>query len=160
MTMKKTLLFLALFACAALTTAAQNQGTDYRTALGFKFYPAGVTVKHFIARRTAIEAIGYSHDGFRLTALAEFYIPIGRVPGLSWYVGPGLHVGFHNDHWKEKHLDQDNNVVFGVDGVLGVDYKVKGLPLNLSLDWQPSYNFSGDNYFESRWGGVGIRYAF
>ena len=48
----------------------------------------------------------------------------------------------------------------GIDGVLGLDYKVKGAPLDVSLDWQPSFNFVGYNYFEGGWGGLGIRYAF
>jgi hypothetical protein len=50
-------------------------------------------------------------------------------------------------------------VAFGIDGVLGLDYKIKGAPLNLSIDWQPSFNFVGYSYF-SNWGGLAIRYTF
>ncbi|RYZ22206.1 MAG: hypothetical protein EOO16_10105 [Chitinophagaceae bacterium] len=159
--MKKTLLLLCLFAGIFLAASAQqNEGTDYRTALGFKFYPAGVTIKHFLGRRTAAEAIGYSHDGFRFTVLIEYYIPIGKAPGLNAYIGPGMHLGFHDENWEDKHPGMKNKTAIGVDGVVGLDYKLKGVPLNLSLDWQPSYNLAGENYFESGWGGVAIRYAF
>jgi hypothetical protein len=47
----------------------------------------------------------------------------------------------------------------GVDGILGLDYKLKNAPLNFSLDWQPSFNFVGSSYFESGWAGLGIRYT-
>ncbi|TCJ12424.1 hypothetical protein EPD60_14195 [Flaviaesturariibacter flavus] len=158
--MKKTLVFLALCACAAMGAHAQNEGTDYRTALGFKYFPAGVTVKRFLGRHTALEALGYSHDGFRFTALVEYYIPIAPAAGLNAYLGPGAHVGFHNELWKEHHPDINDRTVYGVDGVVGIDYKMKGVPLNLSIDWQPSYNFTTDRTFEGGWGGIGIRFAF
>ncbi len=46
-----------------------------------------------------------------------------------------------------------------MDGVLGLDYKIKGAPINVSIDWQPSINFVGYGRFESGWGGLGIRYT-
>ena len=159
--MKKILLLLIVAACAAAPAAAQNEGTDYRTALGFKYYPAGITLKQFVSRHVALEAIGYiRQQGFRLTLLSAYHDHLGNVPGLNWYAGPGLHVGFRSDRWKASHPDGPRKTPFGVDGVLGVDYKLRGLPLNLSIDWQPSFTFSGENIFEAGWGGVAIRYAF
>ncbi|RYY84516.1 MAG: hypothetical protein EOO15_19190 [Chitinophagaceae bacterium] len=157
----KKILLLIVSACAFITASAQNEGPDYRTAIGLKYFPAGVTIKHFIGRKVALEGIGYlGKDGFRLTALAEFYSKLGNVRGLNWYAGPGVHAGFRSDHWKESHPNATNNLAIGVDGIVGIDYKFRGIPLNLSIDWQPSYNLSGENYFEARWGGIGIRYAF
>ena len=48
----------------------------------------------------------------------------------------------------------------GVDGVIGLDYKFRGAPINLSLDWQPSFEFGDNRGFVSSWGGLGIRYTF
>ena len=50
-------------------------------------------------------------------------------------------------------------MVVGVDGILGLDFKFKNVPLNMSIDWQPSFNLIGYQYFESGWGGLGIRYT-
>ena len=50
--------------------------------------------------------------------------------------------------------------MIGIDGIIGLDYKIKGAPINVCLDWQPSFNFIGYNYFEGGWGGIGVRYAF
>ena len=49
----------------------------------------------------------------------------------------------------------------GIDGVAGLDLKLKNFPFDFSLDWQPSINF-GENdkndIFNAFWGGLGIRY--
>lgn len=155
-----------LFAIALILTgfvqaqAQQNMGTDYRTALGVKVYPGAVSVKHFI-NNNAIEGLGYiSSDGFRLTGLYEIHNTLGNVEGLKWYVGGGGHLGIWSDSWKNRYPTREGGLAIGVDGVLGLDYKIKGAPLNLSFDWQPSFNIIGYNYFEGGWGGLAIRYTF
>jgi hypothetical protein len=47
---------------------------------------------------------------------------------------------------------------FGVDGVLGLDYKISGAPIDLSLDIQPEVSIP-DGGFDI-WGGLGIRFTF
>ncbi len=141
--------------------AQMNEGSDYKTALGVKVYPGAVSIKHFIAHNRAVEGLGYiSADGFRLTGLYELHNDISSVAGLKWYVGGGGHVGIWSDIWKNKYPTRNGGLAIGVDGVLGIDYKISGVPLNLSFDWQPSFNLIGYNYFEGGWGGIGIRYTF
>ncbi|MGC4099700.1 hypothetical protein [Ferruginibacter sp.] len=48
----------------------------------------------------------------------------------------------------------------GVDGVIGLDYKLHKAPVNFSLDWQPSFEFGDYGGFVGGWGGLGIRYTF
>ncbi|MBU7578117.1 MAG: hypothetical protein KAF40_08665 [Flavihumibacter sp.] len=43
-------------------TQAQSLGSTYRTALGVKFWPAGITVKHFVKNNRALEGIDYHRD--------------------------------------------------------------------------------------------------
>lgn len=158
--MKRTILFILplLLASAA---SAQSMGSDYKTALGVKLCPGAVTVKHFTGKGKAIEGLGYiSSDGFRITGLYELHFPLGSVDGLQWYVGGGAHLGIWSDSWKNKYPTRDGGVALGVDGVLGLDYKIQGAPLNLSFDWQPSFNVIGYNYFEGGWGGLAVRYTF
>lgn len=139
---------------------AQNTGSSYQTAIGIKFYPGALTVKHFIKDNAALEGLGYFwNDGFRVTGLYEFHGDINGVAGLKWYAGPGAHIGGWSDHWKDDHPADDGGLAIGIDGVLGLDYKFSGAPINLSLDWQPSFNFVGYNYFEGGWGGIAIRYT-
>jgi hypothetical protein len=141
--------------------AQQNTGSDYKTAIGVKVYPGAVSVKHFMSDGKAVEGLGYlSSDGFRVTGLYELHYDLGNVEGLKWYVGGGGHLGIWSDAWKNKYPTREAGMALGIDGILGLDYKIKGAPLNLSFDWQPSFNLIGYNYFEGGWGGLAVRYTF
>lgn len=158
--MRKLMMVLALAFTVSLVHA-QNNGSTYQTALGVKMYPGAISVKHFTQIGRALEGLGYiSNDGFRLTGLYELHFPIAGAEGLQWYVGGGGHIGVWSDNWKSRYPNRADGIAIGVDGVLGLDYKIKGAPLNLSFDWQPSFNFIGYNYFEGGWGGLAIRYTF
>ena len=158
--MKRTIVLLIAFTMLNITLSnaqsSSSNSSTYTTALGVKFYPTGITLKHFISDKHALEGLGYFYNyGFRITGLYEIYGDINNAPGLRWYIGPGAHVGFYNTKYG-------GGSSAGVDGVLGLDYKVTNAPLNLSLDWQPSFEF-GDNFnngFSGGWGGFGIRYTF
>ena len=159
--MKRSILFILPVLLATALSAQTNLGSSYKTALGVKVYPGAVTVKHFTGANTALEGLGYfSSDGFRLTGLYELHYPLGSVDGLQWYVGGGAHLGIWSDTWKNRYPTREGGMALGVDGVLGIDYKIKDAPLNLSFDWQPSFNLIGYNYFEGGWGGLAIRYTF
>lgn len=156
----KRIVFL-MFLSVAILSDCHSQSSDYKSALGLKFYPGGITYKTFIKDNVAIEGVGYFWEyGSRITGLYQFYGDIDVVDGLKWYAGFGAHIGFLNDKWKKDYPTRESGLAIGVDGVLGIDYKIGGAPINLSIDWQPSFNILGYNYFESGWGGLGIRYTF
>ncbi len=136
------------------TGLTQANGSNYKTAIGVKFYPTGVTLKTFVRSNAAFEAIGYFWDrGTRITALYEYHHNLSKSGSLKWYIGPGVHVGFY----KPAYFDGGTSI--GIDGVLGLDYKFPGIPINVSLDWQPSYEFGNFEGFSGNWGGVGLRLA-
>ncbi len=153
--MKKYIFLAATALVLTVTASAQSKGRDYRTALGVKFLDGGgITLKHFVNDKAALEGIGYFwSQGTRITGLYELHFDISGAPGLKWYVGPGAHVGFYNNKYG-------GGSWVGIDGVLGLDYKINNAPLNLSLDWQPSFEFGTGRGFTGNWGGFGIRYTF
>ena len=148
-------------------TQAQSLGSTYRTALGVKFWPAGITVKHFVKNNRALEGIGYFwNHGFRFTGLYEFHGDINGAPGLKWYAGPGFHTGVYNDRWgyykrrgDRYYYYEEGDFSLGVDGVLGLDYKFKGAPINISLDIQPYVELVGSPHMDV-WGGAAVRFTF
>ena len=149
-------LLLSTITMSASAQTQYNSSSSYTTALGLKYYPGGITIKHFINSNTALEGLLYFWSpGVRFTGLYEIHGDISDVNGLKWYIGPGAHLGFYNN-------DYGGGVSIGLDGVLGLDYKFEGAPINLSLDWQPSLEFSSsyESGFIGNWGGLGIRYAF
>jgi hypothetical protein len=141
-------------------TNAQALGNTYRTALGVRVYPGAISIKHFVRSNVALEGLAsFWRYGFRFTGLYEYHGPINGAPGLQWYIGPGAHLGFYNDKWSRRYTDESSTIDLGIDGVLGLDYKIKGAPINLSLDWQPSFTIISDPQFRS-WGGLGVRFTF
>lgn len=155
--MKTIVAFFILFTLFASATNGQSMGRTYKTALGVKVWDgAGITFKTFVSSNNAIEVIGYFNKyGTRLTGLYEIHGNIKDAPGLKWYIGPGVHVGFY-----DKTYYSGNSAVAGIDGVLGLDYKINKAPINISLDWQPSFEFADNRGFVGSWGGLGIRYTF
>ena len=155
--MKKILIVLVmLFAFTASYSQSRSMNSSsYRTALGVKVWDGGgISLKHFFTGNVAGEFIGYFWvQGFRVTGLYEIHGNIAGAPGLKWYIGPGAHIGIYNTKYG-------NGSFVGVDGVLGLDYKFRGAPINMSIDWQPSFEFGTDRGFYGNWGGLGIRYTF
>jgi hypothetical protein len=155
--LKKTLIVIVILVLV-ISTQAQSKSinsSSYTTALGVKIWDgAGITLKHFFTPNHAGELIGYFWNrGTRFTGLYEIHGPINGAGGLKWYIGPGFHIGFYNTKFG-------NGSFAGLDGVLGLDYKFNGAPINMSIDWQPSFEFGDNRGFVGSWGGLGIRYTF
>jgi len=158
--MKKILAVTAFVLLTASSALTQNLGSSYKNALGVKVYPGGVSYKHFFNERNAGELLGYFWtNGFRVTGLYEIHNDIRGAEGLKWYIGPGAHIGVFYTKYKNAYPAATGSYA-GIDGVLGLDYKIKGAPLNVSIDWQPSFTFGDYLGFDGGWGGLGIRYAF
>jgi hypothetical protein len=155
--MKTFWLLFSVCCVSTLRVKGQSMGRSYRTALGVKVWDGGgISFKTFVAPNNAVEVIGYFYDkGTRLTGLYEIHGNVVDAPGLKWYIGPGAHLGFY-DYSEYK----GDKVVAGVDGVIGLDYKINRAPINLSIDWQPSFEFADGRGFAGSWGGLGIRYTF
>jgi hypothetical protein len=151
--MKKLIIAIAALCISSLAIAQKNG--HYGTAVGLKVYPAAVSLKHFIKDDAAIEILGYIwNKGTRVTALYEIHKDLKVVDGLQWYFGPGVHVGFYGTKYG-------GGTGIGIDGVLGLDYKFDNQPINISVDWQPAFEFGNyaGNGFSGNWGGIGIRYV-
>jgi hypothetical protein len=163
--MRNTFLLTVITLLLFVSSFGQNHSknsTSYQTALGVKVWDgAGISLKHFFNAKNAGELIGYFYRrGFRLTGLYEIHGPITGAAGLKWYIGPGVNIGFY-DYDRNNDYDRHyTHTYIGIDGVIGLDYKFKAAPINLSLDWQPAFEFGDGRGFNGSWGGLGIRYTF
>ncbi len=155
----RVLIFLCFVSLITSKSFSQATGPNYNTAIGFRFAPGGVTVKHFVKSNAALEGIGYFwKDAFRATGLYEWHQQLGNVQGLKWFAGIGAHIDFLNNEYKQE--KNSGGAAAGMDGIIGLDYKFTGAPINLSLDWQPSVTFIGESYSNSSWAGLSFRFAF
>ena len=156
----KKLLFTALLFFAAFNLGAQSTKPMLQS-IGVKVYPGAITYKQYKTESVAKELLAYfNEDGFRLTGLYEKHMPIPNAEGLEWYVGGGGHFGLWNKSWRLRNPPSTAVFAIGVDGVLGLDYKIPSAPLIISFDWLPSFNMVGHTYFEGGWGGLAVRYTF
>lgn len=149
-----------LACCCLLALASHAQEAPYDQAIGLKA-PGGLSVtwKKFLNPTQNIEAqVMFWQKGFRVVGLYEFtFYTFDEVPGLSAFAGPGAHIGF----WKSRYkADANSSADLGIDGIIGLDYKFQGIPINMSIDWQPSIILAGSEGFTPNYGGIAIRYTF
>ncbi len=170
-TLKRTL----LAACLLIGTSAFAQepvtpavNTDhYRTAIGLRGGPtSGLTIKHFTSGTRAVEGIlGVWNNGFRGTVLFEQHVNAG-APGLHWYYGVGAHASAYADNrtfyvYDNRYEYREGELGIGVDGIIGIEYKIPPIPFALSVDIKPALEVTTDgNVFGGFDPGLGVKFTF
>lgn len=150
--MKKALLIAVLITILSIGANAQ----DYRTAIGFRggIYN-GLTIKHFMSQSSAFELLLATRwSGFNFTALYEVHHQAFDVSGMRWYYGIGGHVNNYN------YGHAYDGFTLGIDGILGLEYSFKEIPLNISIDYKPAWNLRGYGDWWGDDGALSLRYYF
>jgi hypothetical protein len=163
--------FAFLFVCVSYAFSQ-----DYKTGIGLRGgWTSGLTVKTFLKESKALEFIlsnGWRYRGWQITGLYEVHKPAfakDDVEGLFWLYGAGLHFGggyswshWHggvNGYWHEHHYS-----AFGIDGILGIEYKIPDIPFTVGADIKPFLDFVTDRdnpYGFGFWdGALSIRFVF
>lgn len=149
-----------------------NEFPYYKTAIGLRGGgTSGATLKHFTSQRTAVEGIlGIWYNAFSVTGLIERYVPAGisSIPGLQWYYGGGGHIAFETgrtyyvyEGTRYAYRYSEGEVGFGLDGILGIEYKIPPIPFAISLDMKPFVEINTfGSAFISLDPGVGIKFTF
>lgn len=150
--MKKYALTAVLLTClSGLGQAAARSGD-----LGAGFILGditGPTMKYFIGPKTALDVgLGFSNE-FRAT---------GNITWHSWDIFPkpergdfGGYLGF-GPRWQERERRDDD---FGVRTIVGLDYWLDTVPLELFFEVGPWFIFTPDTDTEID-AGIGLRYYF
>ncbi|HEY4651000.1 MAG TPA: hypothetical protein VIG72_06275 [Pontibacter sp.] len=145
--MKLKLPLLLLF---ILMVSLQASAQKYRTALGPRIESDkfGISLQQKVNERGTIEVIaGLGEREYSGTALYEWHFPL-LGERFNYYLGAGAHVGNLKDH----------GVFTGADAMLGLEYKVNGLPFLLSADIKPALHLNHENWVDLS-SGVSIRYV-
>ena len=158
--MKK--LTIALLTIATLFSSQFAFSQDYRTAIGLRAGTTnGLTIKHFTKPKVALEAIISSRwRGLGFTGLIEGHTRAFDVNRLNFFYGAGAHVYFWGEGKRGYSPYPDRSSVVGLDGILGLEYNFREIPINVSLDWKPTYNFTVVDNFWGDDAAVSIRYTF
>jgi len=144
----------SLLIIAALMSTNKLQAQDYRFALGVRLSNSSPTLnnsisgKYFVTEKTAVEGLVSFGSRFGMGALVQVHNPL-NVEGLRWYYGGGLYVGF-----------EDGDTYLGPTGAIGLDYKFKTAPINLSIDWKPELDILPEINFVPDAFGLTVRFTF
>ena len=133
---------------------------NYDQAIGVRLI-GGTTIsyKNYFSNNNNVELqVSFWKHGTRVAGLYEFNYPISGMNGLNFILGPGVHFGRWNKTYRDNHENKGSE--FGIDGIIGLDYGFPKIPINISVDWQPSIILSGGSDFTPNLGGIGLRYTF
>ncbi|SFE88171.1 hypothetical protein SAMN05518672_111151 [Chitinophaga sp. CF118] len=173
--MKQLVLFFGLFAMITVQASAQKRGGDspanYSTAIGVRVNPylVGFTVKHFITGPHAIEGLVTSNvsrnRNATITGLYEYNWNVFGKSEFVMYAGGGAHVGFYDrydyDYDNYYRHGDGTYATAGLDGIFGLEYTFRKIPLVVSADLKPYFNFSGGtHHMGEEIGGISARYTF
>ena len=102
---------------------------------------------------------GKNYDGFKLTGLYQWVMPIENR--FNWYLGLGGGVGSYD--FNDDNNDNDNKDTFVfIAGDIGIEYNFS-IPLLISLDFRPELGFGDSNFNNDGLDldiALGLRYQF
>ena len=143
---------------AILVTLHQGELTaqPYKHSGGIRAgYSSGLSYKGFLLHRMSAFQVDflYNKHGFNLGALYEYHLePFQKNSRTFIYLGGGVLGG-----------DWDDAFFIGLAAVSGIEYTIRDIPLNFSLDWKPTINLfavsepDSYNWYDF---GLSIRYRF
>lgn len=169
----KSLLRITLILALVIGGLSTAKSQDYTSSVGLRLgSPIAASYKMFLGGSSnALEAF-VSYRSYSNTVLGTRYgwtwIGVGAayqihkdipsVDGLMWYFGGGASVVFYS--YDEFYADDNDNLAIGIQGNLGLDYKFADLPINLSVDWVPTFYINGfNNGFGAGYGALSVRYV-
>ncbi len=157
--MKKCIFIFLIMILSTQLVMAQ----DYQTGIGVRGGVFnGVSFKHFVAERDAVEAVAAFHfGGLFMAGMFQRHAMAFDTPGLYWYYGAGAHIGFYEGRHRPAWFDERDRdyVVFGVNGVVGMEYKIEEVPITIGLDVTPALNIV-DRFRVWTGAGLTLRYVF
>lgn len=149
--MKKAgIIFSVLF---SFLFAGSAKAQDYKAAIGIRFSSKAalvnnsVSLKYFFTEKTAVEGLITFNDPFALGILVEQHKPL-VTNNFKYFYGGGFYGAFTGTRRA------------GLQGVIGLDYKVPMIPLNFSIDWKPELTFTKEFSFEPQTLGLSARFTF
>jgi len=149
--MKKTGVICSVLFSILIFSSAHAQ--DYKAAIGVRFSSNAalvnhsVSLKYFFTEKTAVEGLITFNDPFALGLLVEQHKPL-TTNHFKYFYGAGVYAGFSGPRRA------------GLQGIIGLDYKIPTIPINFSIDWKPELTVTKEFSFEPQALGVSARFTF
>ena len=161
-------LTIIIFLCISTTAFSQYELKEIGLRGG---YTAGVTFRVNIEEDLSYEMqLSHRHNGAIFAMLRQKHLEMGMDRHGNWefLYGMGAHFGFYfTDSYrlffKEIYYGQNMfTPVVGMDGYVGIDYKLENVPLSFGVSYQPHMEISLRQIFAiNLWDfGIHVRYRF
>jgi hypothetical protein len=159
---------LLIISIATLLFGYNSYAQDTKLSAGLRLGPyGGLTGKYFLSSERAVEGIiggktiGWWR-GYGITGLYEIHAAAFEVEGLYWYYGGGGHIQMLQRtslHPKHRNIIYTTEPVIGIDGILGIEYRIKEVPFVVSLDIKPAFHILGDLGLAFMESALSVRYV-
>ena len=129
------------------------EAQSYTAGVGIRFSSKAalinnsISLKYFFNEKTAAEGLISFGDDFALGLLIEEHKPLLNNR-FNYFYGGGFYGAFSGTRRA------------GLQGVIGLDYKIPMIPLNFSIDWKPELTFANEFSFEPQALGLSARFTF
>jgi len=157
----KKIIFLLFFAgIMGLSGFAQVNPHAFGLRLGGGSYKTGeLSYQQGIGETNRFEldlgsGSAKNHNRFYLAGIYQWNWNI--TSALNWYIGPGASVGIYSYNDNASFI----NIAIGGQIGLEYDFSKSGVPILLSLDTRPMWDFLGDNPGLGWGAALGIRYVW
>jgi len=151
--MKKLLLVLVAVMGLSFAANAQNIGGRFGGVGGTHAvgYGAELSYQHYVATANRLEFdLGFSRNTDNYINLAIAYHWVFPIAGdFNWFIGPAVNVGHCRNHGI--------GLAAGVQG--GAEWMPKNVPIQLSLDARPVYDFLMDPACAYNGFGYGVAFS-
>lgn len=153
-------------------------GQEYKNSAGLRLGKTdGVSYKRFLTENGAVEfmlGFGGYDKGTQIygTYQWHFQIPAQFTENLYLYYGVGGHAGYIRAQDNRKYYLNDSTIVtedekktyyaIGIDGVIGLEYRIFTVPMTVSMEVKPYVEYYGLRYVQFRsWDfGFTVKYIF
>ena len=169
--MRRFILFLA-----GILVATASFAQEYEQSAGIRLgHSGGLTYKKFIVNEHAFEfMLTGRNNGVQATGLYLHHIPLALSFNDQFflYYGAGAHLGYEKYFGYRKVLNTDSPDDFyytdksffamGIDGMIGLEYRILSVPMTASFDLKPYFNFFGMRYTTTRFwdAALTVKYIF
>ncbi|MCE5346255.1 MAG: hypothetical protein LLG13_08215 [Bacteroidales bacterium] len=160
-------LIISISVCIFFTGMATGQSfsDQYHVAVGLRAgESAGLSLKVNNQNSSGCEfLLGLWSNWISFTGLYEKNVQAFNINGMRWYYGAGGHIALETNTYYEqgRSYDRGSDFALGIDGIVGLEYKIPQIPFAVSLDLKPFLEMyrNGNLYFSAD-PGIGVKFTF
>lgn len=128
----------------------------------------GVDIKkHYESERALEVVLGMRYGrAYEIKGFIEIYkYNLKKIKYLDFFYGPGVHVAYYYKSYSCSNCDlyYRNKFIAGIDGIVGIEYKIPNYPFQITADISPRldiYSFWDTAFYAGDYIDTGITFKY